>query len=298
MILRYAILTTILTVALGASGCMSLRHRGPVSESVATCRELCCQGVAAAESGQTAQAESLLLRAIEASPADKISRQHLANVLWQRGAKNEALLQIEAAVQLDPTDATLLVRSGEMLLATGAQERALDRANKAVGLAPRLATAWALRGRAYWQTGNPDRALADFQRSLQFAPAETKVLIELAALYRERGQHHRCLTTVHHLLDSFPLGEEPQFVLLLQGRVLADLERWPEARESLVAASKRGTPNVDVFFELAQVELKAGYPAAAQTAARQALVTDGSHGPSRELLAQIASAAQDDAMLR
>ena len=79
--------------ALLLSGCATLGRRGPVPEEVATCRELTQQGVAAMELGDWAKAESLLERAVEASPVDSTSRYHFAETLWHRGATEEALLQ-------------------------------------------------------------------------------------------------------------------------------------------------------------------------------------------------------------
>jgi tetratricopeptide (TPR) repeat protein len=274
------------------AGCATFGRRGPVPEDVATCRELTQQGVAAIEMGQWDQAEALLSRAVEASPVDATTRRHLAEVLWHRGAAEEALLQIEAAVRLDGTDAAMIVRAGEMLLASGATDKALERANEAIRLNPKLSTAWALRGRVYWRLNETDRALADLQRALQYAPDSSDVLMDVAALYRQRGQHDRCLTTLHHLLDSYPPGEESQTALWMEGLTLGDLGRPEQAAESLLAASRQGPPNADLLYYLAQAELACGRPQDATTAVQQALAANASHEPSRKLLLELAQ--QDD----
>ena len=62
-------------------------------------------------------------------------------------------------------------------------------------------------------------------------------------LYRQLGQPARALATLHHLLDTYPPGEEPQLSLLLEGQTLADLGRPTQAAESLHAAVRRGPPN-------------------------------------------------------
>lgn len=276
------------------AGCATLSRRGPDAEALATCRELSCQGVAAIESGEWEEAESLLTQAVEAVPTDVVSRRHLAEVLWQRGAMSEALVQMEAAARLDPTDAPLLVRNGEMLLATGSASEAMERVNRAIGLDPRLASAWALRGRVHWQLGNMDQALADLQRALKYAPGAPDVLLDLAALHRQRGKHQRCLTTLHHLFDTYSPGEEPQFALFLEGLTLADLDRWQDAAESFAAASQRGPANAEILYHLARAELNAGRPREATASAQQALQVDASHQPSRELLAQLARSAPGD----
>jgi tetratricopeptide (TPR) repeat protein len=275
---------------LPAAGCKTLGWQGgPVPEQVVTSREQSRQGVTAMETGHWDEAETLFRKAIEASPTDSETRRHLAEVLWHRGAADEALLQIEAAVRLNDSDATTTVRAGEMLLATGAVDKALRRADRAISLDPELATAWALRGRVFWQMGEPDRALADLQRALQFAPESPDVLLDLAALYRQRGENTRSLTTLHHLMDTYPVGEEPLVVLQLEGLTLSDLGRPQEAVESLTAACRRGPPNAQTLYYLAQALLASGRPEAAAAAAQQALAADATHEPSRQLLARLAA---------
>jgi tetratricopeptide (TPR) repeat protein len=274
------------------AGCKTLGRHGPVPEQVVTSRELSREGVTAMETGEWSGAESLFREAIEASPTDSETRRHLAEVLWHRGAAEDALLQIEAAVRLNESDASTTVRAGEMLLATGAVDKARRRADQAISLDPELATAWALRGRVFWQMGETDRALADLQRALQYSPESPDVLLDLAALYRQRGQNGRCLTTIHHLLDTYPVGEEPQTALQLEGLALWDLGRPQQAVESLSAASRRGPPNAQTLYYLAQALLASGRQQEAAAAAQQALAADASHEPSRKLLAHLASAAQ------
>jgi tetratricopeptide (TPR) repeat protein len=274
--------------ALSLAGCAVLRHRGPVPEEVAASRELSRQGAAAMETGQWDEAESLLRRAIEASPTDSATRRYLAETLWHRGATDEALLQMEAAVRMDGSDASMVVRAGEMLLATGQTKPALRRAQQAIALDPKLASAWALRGRVYWQMNQPDRALADLQRALQYSPDCADVLLDVAAIYRQQGQPARCLTTLHHLLDTYSPGEEPQVALALEGTTLMDLGRPEQAAESLLAASRRGPADADTLYHLAQAQLACGRTAAAAAAAQQALAANASHEGSRQLLSELA----------
>jgi tetratricopeptide (TPR) repeat protein len=278
----------ILAALWATGGCAMLGRHGPQVDDVTKCRELTQQGVTAKELGQWEQSEKLLERAVEASPTDTVTRRTLADVLWHRGATKEALLQMEAAVRLDGSDASMMVRDGEMLLAIGATDKALQRAEDAIRLDQKLSSAWALRGRIYWHLNQTDRALADLQRSLQYSPDNPDVLMDVAAMYRQRGQHDRCLATLHHLFDTYPPGQESQMALWMQGLTLADLGRPEQAVESLLAASRIGPPNPDLLYGLAQAQLAAGLPAAATASAQQALATNAKHEPSRQLLEQMA----------
>ncbi len=69
-----------------AGGCRSLANRGPVSQSVANCRQLTQQGINAMERGDWKRAESLLSRAVQTSATDAEARRNYAETLWRRGA--------------------------------------------------------------------------------------------------------------------------------------------------------------------------------------------------------------------
>jgi tetratricopeptide (TPR) repeat protein len=296
---RLGCLILFMAVAAAAlSGCATFGRRGPVPEDVTACRELTQQGVAAMEIGQWEKAELLLQRAVETSPVDSVTRRQLAEVLWRRNATDAALLQIEAAVRLDASDASLVVRCGEMLLATGATDKALQRAEEAIRHDPKLSAAWALHGRANWKLGETDRALADLQRALQYSPESPDVLMDVAALYRQLGRHDRCLTTLHHLLDTYPPGQQAQLAQWMEGLALADLGRPQQAADSLLAASRQAPPNADLLFNLAQAQLASGQRDDAVETVQQALSANAAHEPSRQLQLRLASQPMEKTLLR
>jgi tetratricopeptide (TPR) repeat protein len=288
----------IVLLAASTSGCATFGRRSPAPAEIAACRELCVEGVAAIERGNWQQAEVLLQQAVEMSPNDAESRQYLAEVLWRRGAADQAMSQMAAAVELDPADAELAVRAGEMSLAINALDTALSHADAAIRLDPKQASAWALRGRVFRCLKQNDRAMADWQRALELAPNDANVLLDVALLYRERGQSARALAALHHLLDVYPPGEEPQAALMLEGLALMDLQRPYQAVDSLLAAARRGPPNAEVLYRLAQAQWSTGRYAEATSSAEQALAIDGSHQASRQLLLQMANLESPDSGLR
>lgn len=269
------------------SGCMSLRGYKIVPDSVATCRQLSRDGAAALELGHNEQACTLLSQAVESSPTDVDARRQLAEALWQTNRRQEAARHMEVAVQLDPQHAPTVVRAGEMLLATGDHQHALQRAEQAIGLDTTLAGAWALRGHVYHMRGDVQGALADLQQALRYAPQGTDVLLEVAEVQNQLGRPQRCLTTLHHLLDIYAPGEEPQRALWLEGLAYQSLDRPQDAIESLAAANRRGAPNADLLYALAQAEIAAGHSDRAADTVRQALALDGGHSASHHLLAQL-----------
>ncbi len=264
-----------------------MHKKNIVPESLATCRELSQNGITAMELGEWDHARAVLNEAVTTSPSDAEARRHLAEALWQTHARREAVIHMEAAVQLDPRHAPTIVRAGEMLLETGTIDEAAQRAKQAIALDSTLAGGWALRGRVERQRGNAIRALADLQQALRFAPHQTETLLQVAEIQYELGRPQRSLSTLHHLLDIYPPGEEPQKALWLEGLAYGSMQRHRDAVESLAAASTRDQPPADLLYQLARAEQSAGQTTSAANTARRVLALDQQHEPSKLLLAQL-----------
>jgi tetratricopeptide (TPR) repeat protein len=144
-----------------------------------------------------------------------------------------------------------------------------------------------MRARVTRADGRLRQSLSDYHRALGFAPDDRRVLMEIAELYHELNEPQKALATVHTLADTWPLGEEPQRVLLLEGLAYTKLGRYKEATESLAAANLVDQPTPEIFFRLAEAELLAGHPQRAFEAAEQALRLDPRHRPSLELLQRV-----------
>lgn len=254
-------------------GCQLPSRDGPVSKSLATCRQLSQQGISAAERGQTKKATELLSKAVEACPIDPEARQNYAESLWQAGTRREAIAQLEEATRLASEDAMLRVRLAQMHLAAGDLVRARRSAEQAIDLNPKLADAWAIRGRIMRADGQLRQSLADYLRALGYAPSDQQLLLETAGLYQQLNQPQRALATLYSLADTYSPGEEPPELLRSIGLVCMALQRREEGAK--------------VFYRLAESEQTAGRPAEAEMAARQALALDPQHQASRELLGRL-----------
>ncbi len=239
------------------------------------------------ELGEWNKARAVLDEAVTTSPTDAEARRHLAEALWQTHSRQEAVAQMEAAVQLDPRHVPTVVRAGEMLLDMQAVDQSHRRAEEAISLDSSSAGAWALRGRVERQRGNSKRALADLQQALRFAPHQTDVLLQVAEVQYELGRPQRSLSTLHRLLDAYPPGEEPQQALWLEGLAYGAMNRHQDAVESLAAASQRAQPPARLLYELANAEQATGQTAAAANTVQRALALDQQHVPSQKLLAQL-----------
>jgi tetratricopeptide (TPR) repeat protein len=282
----------LLLIALGvaAPGCRTL-SREPVSQSVATCRQLTQQGTNAKERGDWKRAESLLGRAVQSCAIDADARRNYAETLWHRGARGEALAQLKEARRLAGEDPGLAVRTGEMHLALGHVGEANQMADEALQLDPKFASAWALRGRVSAAAGQTQAALADYQRALGYGPHDEEIPILVAEAYRQLNQPQRALGALQSLAEHYTPGQEPQQVLYLEGLALTALNRYDDASQILAQAARRNSPSAEILFRLAEAELLAGRVSNAQTTLEQSLALDPDHRPSRVLAGRIALAA-------
>lgn len=276
----------VVALALFVSPGCALLKRAPKPDLVAHAKQTWLRGVSALESGRLGEAESLLREATEATPDDAQAQRHLAEALWQRGQRAEALAHVEQACQCAPMDASSAVRAGEMRLSEGDAPTAAQWADHALATDPRSPSAWALRGRVHQRLGHADRSLADLQQALRYAPGDAEILTDIALLHRARGDHRRCLTTLHHLIDAHPPGHEPAGALALAGESYLALGRPQDAADSLRLAAARG-PDPDLLCRLAEAQAACGQPAEALADARRALDLDAGHKASRQLIARL-----------
>lgn len=287
-----------LLLALLSAGCQLPGREGPISQSLADCRRLSQQGVAALEQGRQPAAESLLAKAVAACPVDAEARRHYAESLWRRGARREAIAQLEEAGRLANDDAALRTRLAEMYLANGQFELARQNADFALSLDAKLPGAWAIRGGVMRATGQPQEALADYLRALNYAPNNRDVLLAVAELHRELNRPERAIQTLQSLADTYSPGEEPGQVHYLMGLAYVALGRYDDGVESISTAVARGKPTPEMLCQLGEAQLLAGHPSEAAGAARQALALQPQHQPSRSLLDRIELAQRSQGTLR
>jgi len=280
-----AIIAVAIVVAL--TGCRLPGMEGPVSRSLATSRQLCQQGVSAMEHQQWQRAEQLLQQAVRTCSADPDARRNYAEVLWNRGAQQEAVNHLEEAARLVPGDPTVEVRLAEMRLAMNQPDLAIRHSQRALELAPRLPAAWAMRGRILRANGQLREALAAYHRALGYGPSDRSIPLEIAELYGQLGEPQRALVTLQNLAETYSPGEEPQRVLYLEGLAYKALNRYEEAIESFAGANARLAPSLEALRQLAECQLALGRPQEAAAAAREALALDPQDQVSRDLLGRI-----------
>ncbi len=290
---RVAVLAAVLL-----AGCRIPGRDGPVPQTLTNSRRLSQQGVSALEHGEQSQAETLLAQAVKACPVDAEARRHYAEALWFRGARQEAIAQLEEAGRLAGEDAWIQSRLAEMRLATGEVELARQNAEQALTLDPKSPAAWAVRGGVSRAVGQPREALADYLRALAYAPNDRAILWGIAELHRELNQPERAIQTLQTLADTYSPGEEPGHVLYALGLAYAALGRYDDGVDSLAAAVTHGSPTAEMYCQLGEAQLLAGHSAEAAIAAHHALELQPQFEPGRQLLDRIQLAQRPPATMR
>jgi tetratricopeptide (TPR) repeat protein len=265
---------------------------------LADCRRFSQQGLAELDRGHQQKAETLLAKAVQVCPIDAEARRRYAESLWQRGARPEAIAQMEEAGRLAADDATLWARLAEMYLASDQAEKAWHAADQALDLDPKLSQPWAVRGGVMRAAGHPREALSDYLRALSYAPNDREILAQVAQSYRQLNQPDRALQTLQTLAETYTSGEEPWQVDFEMGLAYLALGRSDEAVESLSAAAKREKPTPELLCRLGEAQMLAGHPAEAAASARQALAMQPQYAPSRELLERIELASREQGPVR
>jgi tetratricopeptide (TPR) repeat protein len=264
-----------------AIGCACCRN--PVGDNVIAARQYSLRGMEAMQRENWDEAESLFARAVSTSPVDERARCRYAETLWRRGARKQAIDQMEEAVRLSSNDPKLLVELGEMHRAEGDLSRAAERAEQAVAANGRLASAWALRGDVLHRTGRATEALACYHRALTYQEHFPRVQLAAANIYRESGRPQRALATLELLAGQYPPGQEPAEVLFHKGLALKSLNRFDDAAEILAAAVKREEATAEMLVHLSDAQLLAGDSTAAGLAVDRALALDPRHAAAQQL---------------
>jgi tetratricopeptide (TPR) repeat protein len=286
-------------VLLLACGCAHLPRRGPMAQDVIISRQLSQQGMDALHSGSLHQAEDRFTRAIEHCPTNRTARYQLANCLWQRGARQEAIEQLARAIEMDGfEDVEMMVELGYMRANTGDLEEALSMAERSIRVVPEHALAWRLRGDVLRQQEEWTEALASYHRSLTYDARNVEVLLSVAEVYHRMGRPARVLSTLHCIEDHLPSVQQPERMLVLRSLACQQLERYEEAVQVLSETRRHRDLSTEAQLQLAHAQFAAGYAAEAQATLQRLLpeADAGQQAAARQLLATMGQQRRDEEM--
>lgn len=289
--LRCAALAALAGLSLGTGCCLGGRS-GPGSAAIATCREHSQKALGQMDRGRWTDAEENLARAVKICPVDAEARGHYADVLWRQGKTSEAAAELKQAVELIPNDVALRLKLAEVSLALGDTTTAMQQVDQAIDRDAHSRQGWFLRGQVNERIGRSQQALADYHRALRYDPAQTPVLLRIAAVHAQQGQHERALLVLHDAEERFSPGSEPAELMFHEALAYKALGRIPDAVDALNRACAREPKFVEAHYLLADIEFRRGRITEATAALQPALAAAPQHPACQSLWNQIQVASQ------
>ena len=278
-----------LVLVAACSGCALIGHERPVTKQLAESRQVSQRGITALERGDWQAGETLLAQSIKLCSVDPEPHYQYAEALWHRGAKEQALAEMQEALACYRATTRRSPCGPARCASTWASSTKPNAAWPTTRSIwdPHLAAGWALRGQVAQAQGRLDDALAFFHRALQFQRDNKLVLLLIAEVYRQQNRPDRALNTLQTLRDGFNPGEEPQRVLYLEGLAFFALGRYDDAVDSYTLALQREQSAAELYYRLAEAQLALGRLREAGQAIGAALAMEPNHQPSRELAGRI-----------
>ena len=252
-----------LLLCVSAMGCnFSAPFRMSIKETVRS-RDLMQEAALAMEHNEWVIAEEKLFRAVKINAKDADLRSKYAEVLWQRGKKQEAVEQLLEAVKISPNDANLSMQLADLCFQIGDYESSFRCANDAIKLATEehrhtIHKAWAILGRIERQNNNTQKALAHYHKAISLAPKNAELITELAKLYEEMRQPERALLTWQKASLFYQPDEEPIQIVTGRGNAYMAMQRYHEAVEQYTIAQQRWPHDVGGYYRLAQAHIALG----------------------------------------
>ena len=221
---------------------------------VAAARQWTGNGLEAFRRGRVGEARKYFNKASTQLPEDQDIIANVARTHFHEGQYQNAISELNRAIELDNADAALMVELGEYLLADGQVQAASEQARKALDENHRLPCAWLLSGRVHAASGNERAALGDFQKAVGIDPAREDIQLEVVRGYRRLGDPLRALSAVENILEKYPLHQQPTSALIEKSHALVQLNRTGTAVQTLNEAVTHGNDSQEVHLALANID--------------------------------------------
>jgi protein O-GlcNAc transferase len=184
------------------------------------------QAIALQRSGRLADAERLYLQVLANDPRNFTARHLLGVTRAQAGRMDEALADIEAALEIRPDDPEALLNHANVLKSLNRLEAALAGFDRALVLKPGWPQGENNRGTVLQALGRYDEALAGYDRALAIAPDNVEALNNRGSVLQDLKRPAEALASYDQALRL-----APNFAAAFnnRGSVLLELRRFGDA---------------------------------------------------------------------
>lgn len=154
--------------------------------------------------GWAERAAAAVGEAVRLAPDDPEVRVSLARIYAGTGRGEEALAQLEMALDRRPGSDDAWREYGRLLAEQGHPERALAALDKAIEIRPRYWENHYRAGGLYWRSGRYPQAAAAYERAAELEPDNSRVLENLGAAWQAAGDESRAIDNYQRALALDP----------------------------------------------------------------------------------------------
>jgi Tfp pilus assembly protein PilF len=222
------------------------------------------QSVALMKAGHKTESTALCRKILEVAPRQPDALHLLAIAARDHGDVVVAERLFQQALSGAPRRADILVNFGNFLLSQGREKEARSRLSKAIRADPTLVSAWYHLGLLSLKTGDLREARRCALRATQLAPRHTPAWELLAAVQQMSGETASAIATCRRVIRHQPIAPKLHYSL---GQLLRQECEFEEAATAYETALTQGYATPDVYRNLAEAWLEAGYAEKAMAAA-------------------------------
>jgi len=172
---------------------------------------LAAQLIAKKDAASLREAEQLLNRVAETGRYPKVHAVNSGSLLKAQGRYAEALVAIDAVLELTPDEATARADRGYVLWKLGRLPDALVDLDQAIALDDQIAPAWLNRGNVLLDLGRRDEAEWSFVRSVEVDPRYAKGWDHLGIARQSRGDRASALAAFDRAITCDPEDAEAHY---------------------------------------------------------------------------------------
>jgi len=176
-----------------------LKHRKPESAA-----GYFFAGLIAGQQKHLEESQKELESALKMQPKALDIMSALARVELARGAADAALARVQAASAADPANAGLLNLLGELYMERKDYAHATEALTRACAVNPREWQSHRNLALVHAASADLPGAIGEYETALRLAPAESRLVVELAALYEKQGRVNDAIARYDDLYRNIP----------------------------------------------------------------------------------------------
>lgn len=189
----------------------------------------------------------------------------------------------------------MLLQMADLFIELDASEGAFPLLEEALALDPANTDVKQKLGDAYFAAGNYEKAASLYQKLLDERMAAKAPRKDLAPLYQRLGSIRESQGDLQGALDWYTQAQKADTAyvpnLVAMARLYARMENYEQAqrmfRALLFQKLEGDITKADVFYEIAQIEIKMGTPSKAKSTAQRGLAENPSHPGLKDLISKL-----------